>query len=168
MLGNRLRILSVVVTLLGLELGLGSGAAGADSTPPPLSSTGGAEISATPSEYAIVRVMNAVRAANGLGRLRMGRALTRAARAHSVDMVRRNYFDHGAFAQRLRRFGVRMPYVGENLAAGNAALSPEDVVQMWMASTGHRQNLLDRSFRRVGVGLAGSSRLLVTVDFAGR
>jgi uncharacterized protein YkwD len=167
MLGNRLRILSVVVTLLGLELGLGA-AAGADSPPPPLSSTGGAESSTTPGEYAIVRTMNAVRAANGLGPLRTGTALTRAARAHSVDMVRRNYFDHGAFVQRLRRFGVRMPYVGENLASGNGGLSAQEVVRMWMASSGHRENLLDRGFQRVGVGLAGSSRRVVTVDFAGR
>ena len=167
MLGNRLRILSVVVTLLGLDLGLGA-AAGADSTPPPLSSTGGAASSTTPGESAIVRAMNAVRAANGLRPLRTGTALTRAARAHSVDMVRRNYFDHGAFVQRLRRFGVRMPYIGENLAYGAEGVSAQAVVQMWMASPGHRRNLLDRGFQRVGVGLAGSSRRLVTADFGGR
>jgi uncharacterized protein YkwD len=167
MLGNRPRILSVVVTLLGLALGL-SVAAGADSTQPPLSSTGGAAISITPGEYAIVRTMNVVRAANGLPPLRTGTALTRAARAHSVDMARRNYFDHGAFVQRLRRFGVRMPYVGENLAYGTGGLSAQEVVQMWMGSAGHRQNLLDRGFQRVGVGLAGSSRRLVTADFGGR
>jgi uncharacterized protein YkwD len=161
------RILSVVVILSGLALGLGA-AAGADSTPPPLSSTGGAQISMTPGEYAIVRTMNAVRTAHGLRPLRTGTALTRAARAHSVDMVRRNYFDHGAFVQRLRRFGVRMPYVGENLASGTGGLSAQDVVQMWMGSAGHRDNLLDRGFQRVGVGVAGSSRKLVTADFAGR
>ena len=168
MSGNRPRILSVVVTLLGLAaLGLGA-TAGADSTPPPLSSTGAAQISVTPGEYTIVRTMNVVRAANGLPPLRTGTALTRAARAHSADMARRNYFDHGAFVQRLRRFGVRMPYVGENLAYGTGGISAQEVVQMWMGSAGHRQNLLDRGFQRVGVGLAGSSRRLVTADFGGR
>jgi uncharacterized protein YkwD len=168
MAGNRPRILSVVVTLLGLAaLGLGA-TAGAESTPPPLASTGGTAISITPDESAIVRTMNAVRAANGLAPLRPGTALTRAARAHSADMARRNYFEHGAFVQRLRRFGVRMPYVGENLAYGIGGLSAQEVVQMWMGSAGHRENLLDRGFQRVGVGLAGSSRRLVTADFGGR
>jgi uncharacterized protein YkwD len=112
--------------------------------------------------------MNAVRAANGVPALRTGAALSRAARSHSVDMARRGYFDHGAFVQRLRRFGVRMPYVGENLAYGSGGLSAQAVVNMWVTSPPHRQNLLDRGFQRIGVGLAGGSRRLVTADFAGR
>ena len=116
---------------------------------------------------AIVRVMNSIRATNGVPPLRIGRALSRAARAHSVDMARRGYFDHGAFVQRLRRFGVRAPYVGENLASGTKPLSAASIVQMWIASPPHRQNLLDRSFRRIGVGVAGGSTRLVTADFAG-
>jgi len=39
---------------------------------------------------------------------------------------------------------------------------------MWIASPPHRQNLLDRGFRRVGVGEAGGSTRMVTADFAGR
>jgi uncharacterized protein YkwD len=83
-------------------------------------------------------------------------------------MARRGYFDHGDFVQRLRRFGVRMPYVGENLAYGAGGLSAQTVVNMWMASPAHRQNLLDREFQRIGVGLAGGSRRLATADFGGR
>jgi uncharacterized protein YkwD len=157
------RILSVVMLLLGFALAFGAGAGANDITPPPLASVG----AATPREYAIVRAMNAVRAQNGAPPLRVGRALTRAARAHSADMARRGYFDHGAFVQRLRRFGVRAPYVGENLAYG-AQLAPMAIVQMWIASAPHRQNLLDRRFRRIGVGVAGSATKLVTADFAGR
>jgi len=167
MSGNR-PLLSVLVTVLALVLAL-SATAGADSTPPPpLSSDRVAGVSITPGEYAIVRAMNAVRAANGAPPLRTGAALTRAARAHSVDMARRGYFDHGDFVQRLRRFGVRLPYVGENLASGSGGLSAQTVVNMWMASPGHRQNLLDRGFQRIGVGLAGGSRRLATADFGGR
>jgi uncharacterized protein YkwD len=157
------RILGVVVLLLVFVLALGAGA-GATATPP-LSSVG-----ATPSrgELAIVRAMNVARARNGVPPLRMGRVLTRAARAHSADMARRGYFDHGAFVQRLRSFGVRAPYLGENLAYGSQGLAPAAIVQMWIASPPHRENLLDRSFRRIGVGVAGSSRKLITADFAGR
>lgn len=164
MTGN-CRILGVVVFLLGLVLAVSTGAGATAMTPPPPSSAG-----ATPTrgEYAIVRAMNAVRARSGVPPLRMGRALTRAARAHSADMARRGYFEHGAFVQRLRSFGVRAPYIGENLAYGTQALTAAAIVQMWIASPPHRQNLLDRGFRLIGVGVAGSSRKLITADFAGR
>jgi uncharacterized protein YkwD len=159
------RILSVVVLLLGVALAI-SARAGANAATPQarLASAG---VTATPGEIAIVRVMNSVRATNGVPPLRIGPALTRAARAHSVDMARRGYFDHGAFVQRLRRFGVRAPYVGENLASGTRPLSAAAIVQMWIASPPHRQNLLDRGFRRIGVGVAGGSTRLITADFAG-
>jgi uncharacterized protein YkwD len=160
------RILSVVVFMLGLALALSAGAGAKDITPPPLSPIGTS--GPTPGEVSIVSAMNSVRAANGVPPLSVGKALTRAARAHSVDMARRGYFEHGAFVQRLRRFGVRAPYVGENLAYGTQPLTAVAIVQMWIASPPHRQNLLDRSFRRVGVGVAGASTRLVTADFAGR
>jgi uncharacterized protein YkwD len=160
------RILSVVVLMLGLALAV-SARAGANAITPPerLASVG--VNTPTPGEIAVVRVMNSVRATNGVAPLRIGRALTRAARSHSVDMARRGYFDHGAFVQRLRRFGVRAPYVGENLASGTQPLSAAAIVQMWIASPPHRQNLLDRGFRLVGVGVAGGTNRLVTADFAG-
>jgi uncharacterized protein YkwD len=159
------RILSVVVLLLSLALAVSTRAEANGITPPErLASVGSTP---TPGEIAIIRVMNSVRATNGLPRLRIGRALTRAARSHSVDMARKGYFEHGAFVQRLRRFGVRAPYVGENLASGTRPFSATAIVQMWIASPPHRQNLLDRSFRLVGVGVAGRSTRIVTADFAG-
>ena len=160
------RILSVVMLVLAVAL-VASARAEADGVTPPerLASVG---VSApTSGELAVVRVINTFRRSNGLPALRIGPALTRAARSHSVDMVRRGYFDHGPFVQRLRRFGVRAPYVGENLASGTKPLGAGAIVQMWIASPPHRQNLLDRSFRRIGVGLAGGATRLVTADFAG-
>jgi uncharacterized protein YkwD len=159
------RILSVVVLVLGLALAV-SARAGANATSPERLASAGVA-APTPGELAIIRVMNLVRASNGAPALRIGRALTRAARSHSVDMARRGYFDHGPFVQRLRRFGVRAPYIGENLASGTKPLSAAAIVQMWIASPPHKQNLLDRGFRRVGVGVAGHSTRLVTADFAG-
>jgi uncharacterized protein YkwD len=157
-------ILSVVVFSLGLALAL---SARADATVTPATPLGQKGVSVTPHELAVIRVMNSVRASNGVPPLRVGRALTRAARSHSADMARRGYFDHGAFVRRLRAFGVRASYVGENLASGSQPLSAAAVVQMWIASPPHRQNLLDRGFRRVGVGEAGGNTRLVTADFAG-
>ena len=163
MSGNSL-ILSVVVFVLGLALAVSARAGTTVTQAKPLAQSGA---SITPSELAVVRVMNSVRASNGVPPLRVGRTLTRAARSHSTDMARRGYFDHGAFVRRLRAFGVRANYLGENLASGSQPLSATAIVQLWIASPPHRQNLLDRGFRRVGVGEAGDLTRLVTADFAG-
>jgi uncharacterized protein YkwD len=83
-------------------------------------------------------------------------------------MARRGYFDHGPFVQRLRRFGVRSRVIGENLAYTAApGFSAGAVVRMWLASPPHRSVLLDRSFSRIGIGVAGGTTRLVTADFAG-
>ena len=165
MSGNR-RTLSVMVILLGVSLSVGA-RAGADSAVPstPLASRGAA---LGPGELTVVKLINSFRERNGVADLLVGPALSRAAQAHSTDMVRRGYFDHGAFATRLRSFGVRAPYVGENIAAGTRPLTPAMIVRMWIQSPPHRENLLDRGFRRIGVGVAGGSTRLVTADFSGR
>lgn len=166
MVSGNCRILSVMVLLLGVSLSIGA-RADADSVAPaaPLASSGAALDS---SERAVVRLINGYRARNGVPTLLVGPALSRAAQAHSTDMARRGYFDHGAFVARLRRFGVRAPYVGENIASGTRPLTPARIVRMWIESPPHRENLLDRGFRRIGVGEAGDSTRLVTADFAGR
>ncbi|MEP6909528.1 MAG: CAP domain-containing protein [Actinomycetota bacterium] len=155
-----------MVLVLGLVLAF-SVSAGATTaiTAPPVNSAGAPP---TRGELAIVRAMNVVRARSGVRPLSVGRALTRAARSHSVDMARRGYFDHGPFVQRLRRYGVHAPYLGENLASGTQPLSAVAIVQMWIASPPHRQNLLDPTFNRIGIGVAGGSTRFVTADFAGR
>jgi uncharacterized protein YkwD len=126
------------------------------------------------TERALLDEVNRVRAAHGLPGLRVDSALQRAARSHSVDMLRRGYFGHGAFAERLARFGARGPRLGENLAWGaGTAAAARDMVRRWLASPPHRANLLRPGFRRIGVGaVIGSfsgyeSVRVVTADFAG-
>lgn len=166
LMSGNCRSLSVMVILLGMALSVGA-RADADSRVPltPLTAS-----SATlgPGELTVVRLINSFRERNGVSALVVGPALSRAAQAHSSDMARRGYFDHGAFATRLRSFGVRAPYLGENLAAGTRPLTPATIVRMWIQSPPHRENLLDRDFRRIGVGVAGGSTRLVTADFSGR
>ena len=56
-------------------------------------------------ERAVIRAINRARAAHGLrASLRAGRRLARAADAHTRSMLRANYFSHGAFSSRLRRY----------------------------------------------------------------
>ena len=103
----------------------------------------------------------------GLRRLKFNRRLARAARRHARDMARRNYFSHdtlggGSFVDRIRHEGylrgAHTWYVGENLAWGTMGSSrPRVIMQMWMNSPGHRANILNASFREIGIGVAYDS-----------
>ena len=128
----------------------------------------------TPPEQALLDGLNGARRAEGLAPLRVDWRLERAARFHSEEMLRQEYFGHGAFAWRLSHFGAVGPAFAENLAWGvGSGAAPETVVQMWLKSPGHRQNLLRPGFRRVGLAsmrgdfLGYGSARVVTVDFAG-
>lgn len=119
--------------------------------------------------------MNQVRTAHGVQPLRADARLEQAARSHSSKMLRVGVFFHGAFSARIRGVGIHAPRVGENLAWGVGRLSrARAIVRMWMASPGHRQNLLHPGYRLVGIGalrgnFSGYHRaLLITTDFAGR
>jgi uncharacterized protein YkwD len=128
----------------------------------------------TSSETSLLHEMNRVREANGLGALRFDPTLTRAARAHTRSMTSANVFTHGAFATRMRSFRVTGPRVGENLAWGSGSYgTARGIVQAWLASPEHRENLLRPGFRRVGLGelharfLGAAGATVVTADFAG-
>jgi uncharacterized protein YkwD len=107
--------------------------------------------------------LNQERTRRGMRRLRLSRRLSKAARRHANDMVQRYYFSHetlggGDFVSRIRRTGYLSGagswFVGENLAWGSRERSSADAtVQAWMGSPPHRQNILDRRFREIGIGV---------------
>jgi uncharacterized protein YkwD len=109
-------------------------------------------------------LLNRERAQRGLHRLRLNGRLSLAADRHSRDMVRRGYFSHdslggGSFVERIRRTGylssARSWTVGENLAWGSGGRgTPEQILNAWMRSPGHRANILSGRFREVGIGVA--------------
>jgi uncharacterized protein YkwD len=124
-------------------------------------------------DSALVVAMNAARAAHGLPALRFDVRLTRAARFHSMDMLRRHYFAHGNFGARMWQFRCRGRLFAENLDWGSGIVSANEAVADWLASPVHRENLLDPTLRRVGVAtpvgaFGGYSRsTMITADFAG-
>ena len=125
-------------------------------------------------EASVLSVVNEVRAGHGLRPLAVDTRLVRVARNHSATLLRTNVFTHGAMAQRLRRSGARGPRFGENLAWGvGRRATAAAVVRSWLASPGHRANLLRPGYRRIGIGaLTGRfagyrGATVVTVDFAG-
>jgi uncharacterized protein YkwD len=108
-------------------------------------------------------LLNGERADHGLQPLAQDDELGSAARAHTLDMLRAQYFDHIAPdgstpVDRIRRSGY-IPadgswIVGENLAWGTGTLaSPKGIMKAWMNSEGHRANILRGSFNHIGFGV---------------
>jgi uncharacterized protein YkwD len=107
-------------------------------------------------------LLNRERAAHGLGALRASTKLALAAQRHSADMVRRRYFGHGDYGHRIAVTGWgrnRRSYtIGENIGYGSAGeATPRAIVAAWMASAGHRENILQGRFHAIGVGIASGT-----------
>ncbi|MFJ8961322.1 CAP domain-containing protein [Lentzea sp. NPDC102401] len=106
-------------------------------------------------EQAVLALTNDARAAAGCKALVIDDRITTAAQAHSTDMATKKYFSHTS--QDGRTFDVRMKEAGypkpggENIAMGYPTAAA--VVDGWMKSTGHRQNIENCSFTTMGVGL---------------
>ncbi len=99
--------------------------------------------------------VNRTRADAGCSALTYNTTLAQVAQIHTQDMASRDFFSHTGSdgrdsAQRVRDAGYRYRMTAENLIAGIA--SPEEAVAHWMASPGHRANLLNCDLRETGIG----------------
>lgn len=108
-------------------------------------------------ENKVAQLTNAERTKHGLKPLTFNWELARMARFKSEDMINKNYFDHnsptyGSPFNMMKNFGIDYSYAGENIAAGQT--TPEEVVNSWMNSPGHRANILNPNYTEIGVGLA--------------
>jgi uncharacterized protein YkwD len=133
-----------------------------------------ADVSASPGsrvQQEILALINQNRRRHGCGSVSLDRRLIDAANEHAADMARRRYFAHespngdGA-GDRVRESGYKWKRYGENIARG--VDSPYEVVDGWMHSPEHRENILDCSLHQMGVGLAisGDRRPYWVQDFA--
>jgi uncharacterized protein YkwD len=124
---------------------------------------GGGKIFLNAKEKRTFALHNKIRRNHNLRTFCVHPKLQRAARAHSKDMIRRDYFSHntkgrGSFGKRLKRFGYKPNgykhyTVGENIAGGNGPYArPGSIMRGWMKSTGHRRNILNGKFRQIGIG----------------
>ena len=111
--------------------------------------------SVTDYESEVARLVNEIRVQYGLNTLALDAELSRVARYKSQDMRDKNYFDHtsptyGTPFQMMKSFGISYRTAGENIAYGYA--TPQAVVDGWMNSPGHRANILNASYTKIGVG----------------
>ncbi|MBO5204024.1 MAG: SafA/ExsA family spore coat assembly protein [Clostridia bacterium] len=112
-------------------------------------------------EKEVVRLVNEIRVKNGLRELTYDWELSRVARYKSQDMRDNNYFSHtspvyGSPFQMMKNFGISYRSAAENIAKGYT--TPQAVVNGWMNSSGHRANILNASFTRIGVGYVSDGR----------
>ncbi len=127
-------------------------------------------VSTAKAERTVLCLLNKRRAKRGLPKLARQSALDHAAREHSSYMVSTGCFAHQCpgEASLLKRL-VDAGYLGlgsllgwgygENIAWGSDDLgTPRMIVRAWMKSPGHRENILDRTFEQIGVGLVWGSR----------
>ncbi len=132
------------------------------------------QAASTPSDTVdqVVALVNKERAAAGCGPLAEDPQLQKAAQAHSDDMAARHFFDHtnpdGADpGQRITAAGYRWSTYGENIAQGQQTAAA--VMNSWMNSPGHRANILNCSFKDIGVGVhRGTGGPWWTQDFGAK
>ena len=113
----------------------------------------------TSYEHEVVRLVNEIRVKNGLKTLTEDWELSRVARYKSQDMKDNNYFSHtspvyGSPFEMMKSFGISYRHAAENIAKGQS--TPQAVVNSWMNSSGHRANILNSSYTKIGVGYVKS------------
>jgi uncharacterized protein YkwD len=132
----------------------------------------------SPMEWTVLWNVNWVRRQYGLRQLQADPGLTRAAEAHTHDMVRHFYYAHdsltgGAWWARIRRY-VHAREVAETLnyivGPRSRRREPETIVWSWMNSPPHRAILLSGALRRIGVSRQSKRRAgqpaFYTADYA--
>ncbi|TCP23489.1 putative YkwD family protein [Scopulibacillus darangshiensis] len=106
-------------------------------------------------EQKVVELTNKERTNRGLQPLKVDNELAKMARDKSADMRDKGYFDHqsptyGSPFDMMKSYGIDYTAAGENIAAGQK--TPQDVVDAWMKSPGHRANILNKDYTYIGVG----------------
>lgn len=106
-------------------------------------------------EQQVIDLTNQERAKHGLNALQVDSELSKVAREKSKDMANNHYFSHnsptyGSPFDMMKQFGITYRTAGENIAMGQR--TPQEVVQAWMNSEGHRANILNKNFTHIGVG----------------
>jgi uncharacterized protein YkwD len=135
---------------------------GSSSTAPIGETTG--TVSLTAEEQEMLDLVNEERTRESLAPVTWCPALARSATDHSQDMALKNYFEHESLdgrevADRAKSQGYDFQTVGENIAVGQRDVA--EVMQGWMKSPGHRENILRPQFTHLGSGVA-------TGDFKGQ
>jgi uncharacterized protein YkwD len=117
-------------------------------------------------ETKVLKLTNARRKAHGVKPLKAGKCPDHFAETWTRHMARTHDFEHQSLTPFFRRCdGIST--AGENIAYGYE--TPRALVSAWMRSAGHRANILNRHFHRIGVSgwRATNGATYATQDFVG-
>jgi len=120
------------------------------------------QIPETSSEISqVINLTNKERAAQGLSPLKSDSQLNKLAQIKAEDMARNGYFSHtsptyGSAFDMMNTYGISYKTAGENIAKGQK--NAHTVMDGWMNSSGHRENILNSFYSEIGVGYAVDSR----------
>jgi uncharacterized protein YkwD len=144
------------------------------------------QLTVSEARESVLCLLNQRRKHNGLQKLGTNARLGRAAQRHSISMDAGNFFDHEAPSgsdpiSRIQQSGYLSGAttwaVGENIRWGSGSLgTPRVAVDEWMRSPSHREIMLSRRYRQVGIGVAigspesggDSDAAIYTADFGYR
>ena len=134
--------------------GSDSGSSGNTPAPADTPSADTANTSDMSAAEAVLNLVNAERAKEGLAPLTLNPTATAAAQLRAEELV--TLFSHTrpdgtTCFTALNQAGVAYRTAGENIAAGQS--TPEWVMESWMNSSGHRANILNAQFTQLGVGI---------------
>ena len=125
------------------------------------SSSGGSDSAGSTAldafEAEVLALTNSFRRSNGVAELTAESSLAQAAETHSQNMANQDFFSHtgadgAGVGDRASAAGYGSGVVGENIGAGYS--TPEAVVDGWIDSPGHRANMLNGDYTKLGVGYA--------------
>src|SRR5438034_3243388 len=172
--------LSVLATMVGL-----AAAAAAPSAATPAAVASPVSLDALGS--GVIQQMNVVRRQHGLPAVKLNQSLAEAASSHSDEMASDGYFDHAsfdgtAFWRRIGRWygqgGYTFWSVGENLLWSSPETDAPKALRLWMASKPHRANILNPTWREIGIAAVhldrapgvygGAPATIITMDFGVR
>lgn len=127
------------------------------STPPPLKAEKEAIIKSFLTRKGVIEITNSERLKNGKKALKENKKLNAAAEKKAQDILEKQYFDHISPEGKgpdyfVSLVGYEYLAIGENLALGNFT-DDRDLVSAWMASPGHRENILNSKFQEIGVAV---------------
>ena len=179
---------AIIATLAAAAIGFGpTNQSSQPATSRAVSKTSAAYVRLSTLESQLLGQINVTRGRRGLRALRISSRLAAAANQHSVSMAEKGYFSHnsangGSFFRRIASFYTYRGYsnwsAGENLLWSSPDVSPAGALRMWMNSPEHRANLLDRSWREIGIsavheanapGVYGGDEVtIITADFGFR
>ncbi|MFV0503978.1 MAG: CAP domain-containing protein [Lachnospirales bacterium] len=103
----------------------------------------------------VLELVNLERKKAGLSEIRLNPEVTKEAQLKVEDMINLGYFSHesptyGTVSEQLKNANIVFSMMGENIALGQT--TPEEVMDAWMNSDGHKANILEPNFTDIGIG----------------